>query len=97
VMMMMVAAAAAAAAAVVVAVVEWCCCVASGHGKLHSLTFFLSHAVTQVYACESMAYMTTGMIDRGDPDCYVEAAICKVAASEASFDAISECIQVSLA
>jgi hypothetical protein len=30
------------------------------------------------YACESIAYMTTGMIDRGDPDCYVEAAICKV-------------------
>jgi len=32
------------------------------------------------YACESIAYMTTGMIDRGDPDCYVEAAICKVGA-----------------
>eukprot|EP00730_Choanoeca_flexa_P011530 TRINITY_DN27007_c0_g1_i1.p1 TRINITY_DN27007_c0_g1~~TRINITY_DN27007_c0_g1_i1.p1 ORF type:complete len:608 (+),score=192.47 TRINITY_DN27007_c0_g1_i1:124-1947(+) len=46
------------------------------------------------YACESIAYMTTGMIDRGDPDCYVEAAICKVAGSEAAFRGINECIQV---
>lgn len=49
-----------------------------------------ANMAVQAYACESMAYMTTGMIDRGDPDCYVEAAICKVAGSEASFNAISE-------
>jgi alkylation response protein AidB-like acyl-CoA dehydrogenase len=46
------------------------------------------------YAIESMAYMTTGMIDRGDPDCYVEAAMCKVYGSEASWRTVNECIQV---
>ncbi|KAI9907138.1 hypothetical protein PsorP6_003640 [Peronosclerospora sorghi] len=29
------------------------------------------------YAIESMAFMTTGMIDRGDPSCEIEAAMCK--------------------
>jgi len=53
-----------------------------------------AHFALDAYACESMAYMTTGMIDRGDPDCYVEAAICKVFGSEASFRAIDEGIQV---
>ena len=46
------------------------------------------------YAIESMAYMTTGMIDRKDPDCYVEAAMCKVYGSEASWRTVNECIQV---
>ena len=32
------------------------------------------------YANESLAYMTTGMIDRNDPSCEVEAACCKVPA-----------------
>lgn len=47
-----------------------------------------------VYACESIAYMTTGMIDRGDPDCYIEAAMCKVMGSETAFRGINECIQI---
>ena len=34
--------------------------------------------LVDAYACESMAYATTGMIDRGDPSCELEAAICKV-------------------
>ena len=46
------------------------------------------------YAIESMAYMTTGMIDRKDPDCYIEAAMCKVYGSEASWRTVNECIQV---
>jgi acyl-CoA dehydrogenase family protein 9 len=49
---------------------------------------------SDVYACESIAYMTTGMIDRGDPDCYIEAAMCKVMGSEAAFRGINECIQI---
>ncbi|CAH0475275.1 unnamed protein product [Peronospora belbahrii] len=47
-----------------------------------------------VYAIESMAFMTTGMIDRGDPSCEIEAAMCKVYGSEAAFTGINECIQV---
>eukprot|EP00947_MAST-08B_sp_MAST-8B-sp1_P001926 g1926.t1 len=46
------------------------------------------------YANESLAYMTTGMIDRGDPSCEVEAAVCKVFGSEKSFEAINEAIQI---
>ncbi|CAH0485682.1 unnamed protein product [Peronospora farinosa] len=46
------------------------------------------------YAIESMAYMTTGMIDRGDPSCEIEAAMCKVYGSEVAFTGINECIQV---
>ena len=46
------------------------------------------------YVLESMVYMTTGMIDRGDQDCYVEAAICKVYGSEAGFKSANDCIQV---
>lgn len=46
------------------------------------------------YALESMVFMTTQMIDRGDKDCHVEAAICKVFGSEAGFRATNECIQV---
>lgn len=41
-----------------------------------------------------MAYMTTGMIDRGDPSCEIEAAMCKVFGSEIAFEGINECIQV---
>ncbi|OQR95186.1 acyl-CoA dehydrogenase family member 9, mitochondrial precursor [Achlya hypogyna] len=48
----------------------------------------------QTYAIESMAYMTTGMIDRGDPFCEIEAAMCKVYGSEAVFAGINEAIQV---
>ncbi|RLN21500.1 hypothetical protein BBI17_004145 [Phytophthora kernoviae] len=46
------------------------------------------------YAIESMAFMTTGMIDRGDPSCEIEAAMCKVYGSEVAFTGINECIQV---
>jgi len=46
------------------------------------------------YANESLAYMTTGLIDRGGPSCEVEAACCKVFGSEKSFEGINEAIQI---
>ncbi|OQR88406.1 acyl-CoA dehydrogenase family member 9, mitochondrial precursor [Thraustotheca clavata] len=52
------------------------------------------HLTLQTYAIESMAYMTTGMIDRGDPFCEIEAAMCKVYGSEALFNGVNEAIQV---
>ncbi|KAF0698713.1 Aste57867_10667 [Aphanomyces stellatus] len=54
----------------------------------------IGHLVLNTYAIESMAYMTTGMIDRGDPSCEIEAAMCKVFGSEASFEGINEAIQI---
>jgi acyl-CoA dehydrogenase family member 9 len=46
------------------------------------------------YALESMAYMSTAMIDRGDPSLEIEVAMCKVYGSEAAFKGVNECIQV---
>jgi acyl-CoA dehydrogenase family protein 9 len=46
------------------------------------------------YGVESMAYMTTGLIDGAGLDCSVEAAACKIYGSEAMFAAINDCIQV---
>ena len=46
------------------------------------------------YSTESIAYMTTGMIDRGDPSCEVEAACCKVYGSEKGFESINDAIQI---
>eukprot|EP00002_Diphylleia_rotans_P014377 TRINITY_DN27_c0_g1_i1.p1 TRINITY_DN27_c0_g1~~TRINITY_DN27_c0_g1_i1.p1 ORF type:complete len:617 (-),score=160.11 TRINITY_DN27_c0_g1_i1:495-2345(-) len=46
------------------------------------------------YGLESMVYMTTAMIDRGDSEPYIEAAMCKIYGSEASWKAVNEGIQV---
>ncbi|ETW06674.1 hypothetical protein H310_02856 [Aphanomyces invadans] len=54
----------------------------------------IGNLALSTYAIESMAYMTTGMIDRGDPFCEIEAAMCKVYGSEASFEGINEAIQI---
>jgi len=54
----------------------------------------IANMAIDAYAVESMAFMTTGMIDRGDPECYLEAAMCKVAGSEAAFRNIDACIQI---
>lgn len=48
-----------------------------------------------VYAMESMAYMTAGILDLyEDPDCSMEAAMVKVYSSEASWTGVSECLQI---
>jgi hypothetical protein len=47
-----------------------------------------------VYAMDSMLYMTTGMLDRGDPDIMLETAACKVFCSEMGFRAVDRAIQI---
>ncbi|KAG7164836.1 Complex I assembly factor ACAD9-like [Homarus americanus] len=48
-----------------------------------------------IYAMESMAYLTAGMIDgQEEADCSVEAAIVKVFSSEAAWHWGSECLQI---
>jgi acyl-CoA dehydrogenase family protein 9 len=49
---------------------------------------------SDAYAIESMAYMTTGLIDNKQMDMSIEAAICKIYGSEAMFTAINDCIQI---
>jgi len=48
----------------------------------------------EAYAIESMAFLTTGFMDRGEKDCSVEAAICKVFGSEALWRVCHEGIQI---
>ena len=47
-----------------------------------------------IYAAESMVYMTTSLIDRGDTDYSLESAIAKVFASEMLWEAVDENIQI---
>ena len=47
-----------------------------------------------VYAMESMLYMTTGFLDRGDEDIMVETAICKVTCSELGWQVLDDCVQI---
>ncbi|UCD38100.1 MAG: acyl-CoA dehydrogenase family protein [Fidelibacterota bacterium] len=46
------------------------------------------------YVAESMAYLTTGLIDRGDVDYSLESAICKVFASEMGWEMADESVQL---
>lgn len=46
------------------------------------------------YAAESMTYLTCGLMDRGDHDYAIEAAMSKVFASEALWTVANECLQV---
>ena len=48
----------------------------------------------QVYAAESMTYMTCGLMDRGQRDYAIEAAMSKVFASEMMWMVSNECLQV---
>ncbi len=48
-----------------------------------------------LYAAESMVYLTTGLADRGDVDYSLESAMCKVKATEVSSIGINECLQMA--
>ncbi len=47
-----------------------------------------------LFAAESMVYLTTGLIDRGDVDYSLESSICKIKASEICWRGINECLQM---
>lgn len=49
---------------------------------------------SNLFAAESMVYMTTGLIDRGDVDYSIESAIAKVFASEMLWEAVDENMQI---
>ncbi|XP_004454895.1 complex I assembly factor ACAD9, mitochondrial isoform X2 [Dasypus novemcinctus] len=49
----------------------------------------------KAYVMESMAYLTTGMLDQpGHPDCALEAAMVKVFSSEGAWQCVSEALQI---
>ncbi|MBD3226021.1 MAG: acyl-CoA dehydrogenase, partial [Caldithrix sp.] len=47
-----------------------------------------------IFAAESMVYLTTAMVDRGDVDYSLESAMCKIMATEVTWTGINECIQM---
>lgn len=48
-----------------------------------------------LFAMESMVYLTTGLVDTGSPDFTVESAVCKVFSSEALWRIANECMQIA--
>lgn len=55
----------------------------------------ITKMVVDVFVLESMVYLTTGLIDRGDIDYSIESSICKVYASEAVWNAVNEAMQIA--
>ncbi len=54
----------------------------------------IAHMAALVYASDAVLYMTTGMLDRHDPDIMVETAICKCFCSESGWQVVNDAIQV---
>jgi acyl-CoA dehydrogenase family protein 9 len=55
----------------------------------------LAGIAMNIFVAESMIYLTTGMIDRGDIDFSLESAICKIRATDNLWHDVSECLQMA--
>jgi acyl-CoA dehydrogenase family protein 9 len=55
----------------------------------------IARMLAQMYALESMTYLTTGMIDQKVADYSVESAICKVMGSEIVWEVVNETLQIA--
>jgi acyl-CoA dehydrogenase family protein 9 len=54
----------------------------------------LAWMTQQIYGVESMSYLTTGLVDRGDTDFALESAMTKVAASDTGWYALNRAVQL---
>ena len=54
----------------------------------------IARMTVDTYVIESMVYLTTGLVDRGDVDYSLESAICKVFASERCWEVINDGLQI---
>ena len=54
----------------------------------------LATMAAYVYAMDSMLYMTTGIVDRGDEDIMLETAICKIFCSELGWRTTDHAMQI---
>jgi alkylation response protein AidB-like acyl-CoA dehydrogenase len=54
----------------------------------------IAHMAALVYASDAVLFMTTGMLDRHDPDIMVETAICKCFCSEMGWQAVNDAMQI---
>ncbi len=55
----------------------------------------LSTMAADIYACESMVYMTTGLMKKGMENYHLESAMCKVFCSEKLWETIDKATQVA--
>ncbi|MBL7666185.1 MAG: acyl-CoA dehydrogenase family protein [Bacteriovoracaceae bacterium] len=55
----------------------------------------LATIAAHIYACESMAYFTTGQITRGMKNYSIESAICKIYSSEKLWECVDQCMQIA--
>lgn len=55
----------------------------------------IAQITIDLYAAESMVYLTTGLVDRGDIDYSLESAMCKIRATEVTWQGINECLQMA--
>jgi acyl-CoA dehydrogenase family protein 9 len=55
----------------------------------------IASMMSQTWALESMAYLTTGMVDAGIDDFSVESAVCKVYGSETCWRVANEALQIA--
>jgi acyl-CoA dehydrogenase family protein 9 len=54
----------------------------------------LAWMTQQIYGVESMSYLTTGLVDRGDTDFALESAMTKVTASDTGWYALNRAVQL---
>ncbi len=54
----------------------------------------IAHMAALVYASDAVLYMTTGMLDRHDPDIMVETALCKCFVSEMGWRVVNDAMQI---
>ncbi len=54
----------------------------------------VAQTTIDMFATESMIYLTTGLIDRGDVDYSLESAMCKIFATEVTWRGVNECLQM---
>ncbi len=55
----------------------------------------LATMASNIYACESIVYMTTGLMKKGMENYHLESAICKVFCSERLWEGIDQAMQVA--
>jgi acyl-CoA dehydrogenase family member 9 len=64
-------------------------------GEFPILKDKITKMMADVYAIESMTYLTAGLADQGTEDYSLESAICRVASSEALWRVVNEAMQIS--
>jgi acyl-CoA dehydrogenase family protein 9 len=55
----------------------------------------IGRMMVDVYAAESMLYLTTGLMDRGVEDFSIESAVCKILASETLWRVVHEALHIA--